>query len=365
MKKSNTGIPSAEPPAGSARALSFKVLAILTVVVLLIHLALLQASPMTLGLSLPEPQTFTTRTIEALPQAVARPAIPAPPAPQHKTPPAPKIVEQAAPATVSNSESATPQAAAPAREAEAVSTRPKDATLQDAQPATAEQPAPDTPPSESSPPVSAYTVPGSVHIKYQVSFNKFPYSLNGELQWHQNGEAYDARLEFGAFGQSRVQTSRGQVTAEGLAPIRFSDKYRSEVAAHFNRDQGKITFSANTPDVILLSGAQDYLSIQVQLAALIAADPSHYPTATTLSFQAVGPRDAETWLFTVGGMETLILPGGELPALKLVRAPRKESDQKLEMWLAPALGYLPARIKITEPNGDTLDQKWLSTEHLY
>jgi len=358
MEKSNTGTPSTDAPVGTARALSFKVLAILTVVVLLVHLALLQASPMTLGLSLPEPQTFTTRTIEALPQTVAQPKKPATPTPPKKAPP-PHIEEHPALATVSES---VPQPAAPAREIEAVSTRPEDATLQDPQPATAARPALDAPPSESPPPVSAYTVPGSVHIKYQVSANKFPYNLNAELQWHQNGEAYDARLEFGAFGQSRVQTSRGQVTAEGLAPIRFSDKYRSEVAAHFNREQGKVTFSANTPDVILLAGAQDYLSIQVQLAALMAADPSHYPSATTLSIQAVGPRDAETWIFTVGSMETLILPGGELPALKLVRAPRKEFDQKLEMWLAPALGYLPARIKITEPNGDTLDQKWLSTQ---
>jgi len=361
MEKSNTGIPSAEPPAGSARALSFKVLAILTVVVLLIHLALLQASPMTLGLSLPEPQTFITRTIEALPQTVAQPKKPATPTPPKKAPP-PHIEEHPALATVSES---VPQPAAPAREIEAVSTRPEDAPLQDAPNTPNDQPALDARASESTTPVSAYTLPGSVRLKYQVSANKFPFSLNAELQWHQNGETYGARLEFGAFGQSRVQTSRGQVTAEGLAPIRFSDKYRSEVAAHFNRDQGKVTFSANTPDVTLLAGAQDYLSIQVQLAALIAADPSHYPSASTLSFQAVGPRDAETWLFTVGSGETLILPGGELPALKLVRAPRKEFDQKLEMWLAPALGYLPARIKITEPNGDTLDQKWLSTEHLY
>jgi hypothetical protein len=30
--------------------------------------------------------------------------------------------------------------------------------------------------------------------------------------------------------------------------------------------------------------------------------------------------------------------------------------------LAPALGYLPARIRITEANGDYVDQQWLATE---
>jgi hypothetical protein len=56
------------------------------------------------------------------------------------------------------------------------------------------------------------------------------------------------------------------------------------------------------------------------------------------------------------------LPGGDQITLKLVRNPREEFDQKVELWLAPTLGYLPARIKITEQNGDYVDQKWLATE---
>ena len=159
-----------------------------------------------------------------------------------------------------------------------------------------------------------------------------------------------------------MQTSHGQITPAGLAPIRFSDKFRSEVAAHFNREQGKVTFSANTPDVPLLTGAQDRLSVLVQLAAMIAGDPGHFPPATTLAIQTIGPRDADTWLFTVGNEEKLTLPGGELATLKLVRNPRQEFDQKVELWLAPALGYLPARIRITEPNGDFVDQQWLATD---
>jgi hypothetical protein len=243
----------------------------------------------------------------------------------------------------------------------------------EAQPTPAE-PAPAAPPAEAEPAatpprpreqtlaVGAYAVPGSVRLKYKVETNKFPYSASAELLWQQDGEGYEARLELSVFGQTRVQTSRGQVTPSGLAPIRFSDKFRSEVAAHFNREKGKVTFSANTPDVPLLAGAQDRLSVLVQLAAMLAGDPVHYPPVTTLSIQTIGPRDADTWLFTVGNEEQLSLPGGELSTVKLVRNPRQEFDQKVELWLAPALGYLPARIRITEPNGDFIDQKWSSTE---
>jgi hypothetical protein len=96
---------------------------------------------------------------------------------------------------------------------------------------------------------------------------------------------------------------------------------------------------------------------------MVAGDPAHYQPATTITIQTIGPRDADTWLFTVEREETLSLPGGELSTLKLVRNPRQEFDQKVELWLAPALGYLPARIRFTESNGEYIDQKWLATEY--
>lgn len=210
----------------------------------------------------------------------------------------------------------------------------------------------------------AVRLPGSALVKYKVEANRFPFGANGELLWQQDGQAYKARLSFSAFGQTRMQTSQGQITPEGLAPIRFADKYRSEVAAHFNREQGQVTFSANTPNAPLLAGAQDRLSVILQLAALIAEKPGQFTPATTVTIQVVGARDADTWLFTVGEEETLSLAGGEQRALKLVRNPRLAFDQKVELWLGTQLDYLPVRLKITEANGDFIDQKWLSIEAL-
>ena len=98
--------------------------------------------------------------------------------------------------------------------------------------------------------------------------------------------------------------------------------------------------------------------ILVQLAAMVGSHPEAYPEATIIAIQTIGPREADTWLFTVGHKETLTLPGGEQTALKLVRNPRKEFDQRVELWLAPAMSYLPVRIRITEANGAYVDQKW-------
>jgi hypothetical protein len=134
------------------------------------------------------------------------------------------------------------------------------------------------------------------------------------------------------------------------------------VAAHFEREKGKVSFSANTPDTPLLAGAQDQLSIFMQMAAMLAGDPRGFPEGSTLSFQAVGPRSADTWVFTVGGTGTQSLAGGELEAVHLWRNPSGEYDPKTEVWLAPALGYLPVRIRLTQRNGDFVDQQWKSTQ---
>jgi hypothetical protein len=66
----------------------------------------------------------------------------------------------------------------------------------------------------------------------------------------------------------------------------------------------------------------------------------------------VGARYADRWTFTVEGPETLELPAGPTPALKLQRLPRHDRDQKAELWLGSQLGYLPVRIRLTQGNGD-------------
>jgi hypothetical protein len=45
-----------------------------------------------------------------------------------------------------------------------------------------------------------------------------------------------------------------------------------------------------------------------------------------------------------------------LDSLKLHRLPRNEYDQKIDMWLSPAHGYLPARLRITQANGDVIEE---------
>ena len=89
--------------------------------------------------------------------------------------------------------------------------------------------------------------------------------------------------------------------------------------------------------------------------AVLAADPARYTPGTQVTMTTVSARNADRWTFSIEGPETLHLPVGAIPTLKLLRLPRRDYDQKAELWLAPDLGYLPARIKLTQSNGDFAD----------
>jgi hypothetical protein len=219
--------------------------------------------------------------------------------------------------------------------------------------------APSTPDTPSLTEVTSFKAPASAVLSYKMQGQAkgLTYWANGELLWQQDGQRYDAKLEVSAFLiGTRTQTSTGTLGPEGLMPTRFGDKSRSELAAHFQRDKNIISFSANSPSVPLLKGAQDRLSVIIQLGALLAGDPARYPTGTMLSFQTASQREAEVWQFSVEKEETLQLPYGTVVAVKLNRSPRREFDQRIEVWLAPEFGYLPVRLRVTNANGDWIDQ---------
>jgi hypothetical protein len=215
------------------------------------------------------------------------------------------------------------------------------------------------------PPAYNYVFPPSVRLKYDVAgiVKGFKYVVSGDLSWLHEGGNYTARLEISHFLLgSKVQTSKGAITARGLEPLRYGEKVRSEVAAHFEREKGKVSFSANTPDVPLLPLAQDQVSIFVQLAAMFAADGQAFAPGSKLVFQTISARGAEDWDFLLEPPERLKIQGKEWTAYKLVREQRGEYDTRAELWLAPELQGMPLRIRLTQTSGDEIDMVWTRSQ---
>jgi hypothetical protein len=211
----------------------------------------------------------------------------------------------------------------------------------------------------------AVRLPAAAHWQFVATalLRGIPLRGTAQLAWQPAGADYEAVLQVNVPPlPARLQRSVGAVTSEGLAPTRFSDRTRSEEATHFDRDHGRIVFSSNRPEATLLAGAQDRVSVLLQLAAIAAADPVRLSSGTVLALQTAGTREAERWDFLVEGGEELDLPGGKVGTLKLTRSPQREYDLRMELWLGPGPDYAPVRLRLTPPNGDWLDLQWSGTD---
>jgi len=335
----------------------------LAVAVLAVHLLALQARPGALSLSSPwRTQPLVTRMIEAPPAVPPPPATVAPPEAAAPPAPAPPAAPAASPPLRAKAPPAAPTPTEPAEPAVAASPAQPEAAAPAAQaPAV---PAPPAGPVQTV--ASAFQVPSSIIARYAVKGEAkgFAYSAAAHLAWSHDGTQYEARLKIDALLGSREQVSTGRLSADGLAPTRFGDLSRTEQAAHFVRDKGVIRFSNNAPDAVLQAGAQDRLSVLLQLGAMLAADPARYPPGTRVDVQTAGVRDAETWTFSIEGPQDLQIRNRTVGAIKLERAPRHEHDQKVELWVGPAMDYLPVRVRLTQPGGDFVDLLWDGADKL-
>lgn len=200
-----------------------------------------------------------------------------------------------------------------------------------------------------------------------------------ELGWRHDGQQYEAHLRQRWASGLREMSSTGRLTAEGLTPDLFSDRRegRGELEAHFEpvvrpdlaasasegaRRAGgaRVRFSGNQPDAELPAGAQDRLSVTLQLAARVAGLGRPLRTGETLDFPVATARATATWRFRYEGTAWLPGPGGHREALHLRRRPEGPHELGIELWLAPDLDYLPLQWRLTQDNGDWLEQRWAS-----
>ena len=215
--------------------------------------------------------------------------------------------------------------------------------------------------------ISLGALPSSRLMSYQLTgMDKgLTYYASGELRWQHNDRDYEVTLSVRAFlVGSRQWRSKGRIDATGLAPVRFSDSWRNERAAHFDREQQRVVFSSRSQTAPLERGAQDQVSLYVQLAAAMAGGPERFVPGTKLQVQTATVRDAVPWLLTLEGSETLQLQGQEQQVQKWVCQPRSQYDARVEFWVTPEQAWMPVRIRITQVSGSYIDLTWRGTEPL-
>jgi len=171
------------------------------------------------------------------------------------------------------------------------------------------------------------------------------------MSWAPAGGRYELSLTGNALGVSLVQRSQGRFDVTGLEPERFTTKTsgRTELAANFQREQGVISFSGPSRRYAWRLGAQDRLSVYVQLSAILAAESSRLTEGQRFGLPVVSERgDANIWTFRILGWENVSTKSGDVRAVRLMREMRKPQDQSAEIWLDEKRHYAPVRIRLGE-----------------
>lgn len=185
---------------------------------------------------------------------------------------------------------------------------------------------------------------------------------SGAIRWDRQGDSYTMSVEAGLNMlitrlNLLVLTSEGRFGERGFEPQRATEKRsgRAQTAVHFNREQGQISFSATPATVALAPGAQDLATLPMQLAAIARADPGQF--AGPFEVLVGESKGASVYRFEPVGEEEIDTKLGRLKTLHLTRPPRPGAyNARLDVWLAPAHGWYPVRIRNTEASGAVTTQ---------
>jgi len=200
--------------------------------------------------------------------------------------------------------------------------------------------------------------PLSTRLTYVLTGNyRGPVSGQAQVEWLRQGTRYQVNLDVGvgpSFAPfvSRRMSSQGMLTLEGIAPQRYDEETRvifgepRRASVLFQPGEVQLASGQRVPAV---RGGQDAASQFVQLTWLFLTGREPLQAGHVVRFPLLLPRRAYDWQYEVLGEETLDTPLGPVQGWHLRPSrPAGNGDLTAEVWLAPALQYLPVRLVIRQ-----------------
>lgn len=183
----------------------------------------------------------------------------------------------------------------------------------------------------------------------------------GLIDWDKASDKYylNSETRTALTGVLVAEKSEGLIEAAGLVPELFSIKrFRKElITTRLDRKNHQITYQGNATTQSLVGAEQDRLSVLWQLLTLARSTPAKFSVGSQHKFSVVGPQDSEPWIFEVKKSQRLQTGMGEIDAIQILRLPLENPDaQSMEIWLAPKLDWYPVKIRLSEKNGDYIEQ---------
>jgi hypothetical protein len=261
--------------------------------------------------STPRATTSTQAAPAPPPEAVAQAAEAAPPTPPASTPTA-AAAEPAAAAASATPAASAPAAAASGPSREAVATWPPDTRL-----------------------------------RYKLS-GYFRGDLHGDARvlWQRQDERYQVRVEVEiGFLAKLTMTSQGEV-GPVLQPQAY-EEVRNGNPRGLRVGEREILL-ANGNVVRKPEGVQDTASQFVELTHRFATGREKLEVGRAVTFPMARPGAVDLWTYDIVEREVLATRLGPIEAFHLVPRPlaNPRGNITAEMWFAPALQYLPVKIRV-------------------
>lgn len=176
------------------------------------------------------------------------------------------------------------------------------------------------------------------------------------IDWSVDSEGrYRLRMATTALGLTLIELeSQGALRGFGLAPDRYTEARvrRGIVAANFDWEGRRVTFSTRPHERPLADGVQDRISFQFQLMLLGQAVPERFRKGARTVLQIAGRDDVAVYRFESSGRDRTMTGAGEVDTVRVERiVVDPSSDARIEVWLAPDLGWLPVRLRFTDRQG--------------
>ena len=303
--------------------------------------------PPEVTLAVPKPAKRTARSGRVA-QAPTGPSMPASaPKPEPAAPPLPEHAPQ--------------QAIAQAEPASGAASAPEPTPAASAPLATASTPDP----AASGPPPPGFAWPRSTRLSYVLTGN-YRGELHGsaQVEWIKLDERYQVHLD-AVIGLhvaplfARRMSSEGLLGDAGLVPEVFYQDSKMAL-----RDRSRQTLRFADDDVWLANGdrrrgwrgVQDTASQFVQLAYLFNTQPPLREPGSRITFPLALPQHVLPWVYEVGERETLYTPFGAIETFHVrPLRPAPPGNLSAQMWFAPALRYLPVRIRLQQDESTYID----------
>ena len=171
---------------------------------------------------------------------------------------------------------------------------------------------------------------------------------DARLDWRNQGARYSLQMD-GVLGRLASQGGSGDA---GVRPERGTEEREGATLATEFAD-GEVRFSARGASVPDSLGIQDRASVLMQLAGIGLGGPDQ--VQGRIAVVVAGAEDAAIEHYDVLGMETLATQLGAIETWHLAQraAPGRA---RLEVWLAPARGWLPLQLRLTGADGAVATQ---------